>query len=184
MPLSDECRERLRSIARASIQHGLERGSLATLTLDNLPPDLLAPRATFVTLHIEDRLRGCVGSLEARHPLALDVHRNAFAAAFEDTRFSPLRPDEFDALSIHISLLQTTELLAAESEEALIRALRPGRDGLILKSGSRRATFLPDVWEELPDPRDFVRHLKRKAGLPSDEWPADMRCWRYGTESF
>jgi AmmeMemoRadiSam system protein A len=184
MPLNDELRARLHSIARASIRHGLDFGTRSDLSLENLPPDLRLPGATFVTLHVHDRLRGCIGSLEARRPLALDVHWNAFAAAFEDSRFPPLRSDEFDALTIRISLLQPPEIIAADSEDALVQALRPGQDGLIMKYGSRRATFLPDVWKELPNPRDFVRHLKRKAGLSSSDWPADMQCWRYETETF
>ncbi len=184
MPLHDDQRAQLRAIARASIRSGLDRRAPSALSLDGLPPELLAPRASFVTLEIADRLRGCIGSLEARRPLAEDVHRNAYAAAFEDSRFPPLRPDEFDELAIHISILQPAEPLLVDSEEALVRALRPGRDGLILQCGPRRATFLPAVWEDVPNPRDFVRHLKYKAGLPPNEWPAEMRCWRYETESF
>lgn len=184
MRLDDASKERLRQIAWESIRHGLQTGLPYPLTIDSEPLALREKGASFVTLKKRGQLRGCIGSLEAVRPLAEDVNRNAFAAAFEDPRFPPLDADEFPELDLRISVLTPSTPIACASEEDLARQLRPGIDGLILQSGLRRATFLPAVWEDLPDPRQFIHHLKRKAGIPVLEWPDDMRCWRYEVESF
>ncbi|BDU71936.1 AmmeMemoRadiSam system protein A [Mesoterricola silvestris] len=156
--------ELLLGLARASIRHGLEEGTPLAVDLAGLPPALGRPRATFVTLRIGGGLRGCTGRLEATRPLALDVAENAFAAAFLDPRFPPLGFREWEGLEVSISLLTRPRPLPFTGEEDLIRQLVPGRDGLVLSAGPLRATFLPSVWDELPDPRDFVRELKAKAG--------------------
>ncbi len=184
MPLDNTLRLRLKDIARDAIRRGFGTHAPPVLDLTHEPVELRQPRATFVTLELDGRLRGCIGSLEPRRPLAEDVHQNAFAAAFHDNRFAPLREDEFPDLAIHISILQPPEPIEARSEEELIRLLRPHRDGLILQCHERRATFLPAVWEDLPEPAAFIRHLKLKAGLPASGWDPAIRCWRYETESF
>jgi uncharacterized protein len=149
------------------------------------PHDALAvPGATFVTLRQEGALRGCIGSLEARRPLLADVRANAVAAAFRDPRFAPLAAHEFHATVIEVSLLSASvELAFADENDALLQ-LRPGIDGVILEAGWRRATFLPQVWEQLPEPREFLAALKQKAGLPEDYWSAQVRVARYAVTKF
>ncbi len=151
------------------------------------PADFLAPlrdhRASFVTLHVDRRLRGCIGTLEARDPLVVDVARNAWSAASRDARFPPIGMDEFQNVDIHISVLSVPEPVTVGSEAELLALMRPGIDGLILEEGYRRGTFLPSVWEQLPDPRDFLRQLKRKAGLPDQYWSASLQISRYTAES-
>ena len=140
-------------------------------------------RASFVTLKIEGELRGCCGTLEAARPLLLDVWSNAQASAFRDTRFLPLTAGEWRCSSLEVSLLTPCELIEAASERQLLRDLVPGRDGLVLEWRGMRATFLPKVWEHVAGPGDFLSRLKEKAGLEPDFWAADMRFWRYETES-
>jgi uncharacterized protein len=129
-------------------------------------------------------LRGCIGSLEARRPLALDVAENAFASAFRDPRFAPLARAEEPRLDLHISVLSEAEQIPVRSEAELLASLRPGIDGVILSAGARRGTFLPSVWEQLPEPHRFLAQLKRKAGLPADYWSAELRVERYTVEAF
>ena len=142
-------------------------------------PELCAPGATFVTLTQQERLRGCIGSLEAWRPLAEDVRENALSAAFRDPRFPPLCADELPQTRIEVSLLSAAEAMHFTSEADALAQLQPGIDGLILECAGRRATFLPQVWEQLPEPRQFLSHLKQKAGLPGDFWDPDLRLSRY-----
>ncbi len=173
--------ELLRRLAWDSIHHGLRHGRPLEPRPEDYPEALRAPGASFVTLERGGRLRGCIGSLEARRPLVVDVAHNAFSAAFQDPRFPPLQPSELDGLDLHISILTPPEPLPVTSEEDLLARIEPGRDGLILEEGPHRGTFLPAVWEQLPDPRQFVRHLKMKAGLPPDYWSPQIRVSRYRT---
>ena len=172
----------LLELARASIRAGLE-GDEARVRAADYPAALQAPRASFVTLNVAAQLRGCIGTLEAHQPLVLDVAQNAFAAAFRDPRFPALGRDEFARIEIHISVLSVPEPVPVASEADLLARLRPGVDGLIIEEGYRRGTFLPAVWESLPEPSEFLRHLKRKAGLPADYWSAGIRIRRYTVES-
>lgn len=126
---------------------------------------LQAPGASFVTLMREGALRGCIGTLEAWRPLAEDVVENARACALRDPRFEPLTAEEYESVDIEVSLLSSSEPLLFGDEEELYERLRPGVDGVILSAGPRRATFLPQVWEQLPDPMEFMAQLQRKAGL-------------------
>jgi len=142
-------------------------------------PMLHEHAACFVTLTRHGVLRGCIGSLQAHRRLLDDVRANAKAAAFLDPRFEPLTPTEFQSTLIEISLLSAAEDIAFDSEEAAQAGLRPGIDGLILEYGPHRSTFLPQVWEQLPDPRDFFSQLKRKAGLSPDFWAEDLKLKRY-----
>ncbi len=182
--LSNNDRAALLEVARRSIQQGLRYYTPLEVNPEDYPETLRPPRATFVTLTIGGRLRGCIGTLEARQPLVCDVAEHAYAAAFEDPRFPRLDEEEFPRLDIHISILSPSEPLPFSSEDDLLRQLRPGVDGLILRLGHRRATFLPSVWEELPDPYIFLSQLRHKAGLPLDYWSADLQAERYTTESF
>jgi AmmeMemoRadiSam system protein A len=147
-------------------------------------PALWQPGATFVTLQHEGRLRGCIGRLQADRPLHEDVRRNARHAAFEDPRFAPLRAAEWAGLQVEVSLLDPPQPLPAGSEADALRALRPGEDGLILEWRGRSATFLPQVWAQLPAPAEFIGELKRKAGLASDFWHAEVRLQRYRVRKF
>ncbi len=177
-------RRALLELARDSIDHGLAHGTPLEPDLEELPAELGEPRAAFLTLHLDGRLRGCIGSLEARRPLAEDVAGNAFAAAFRDPRFPPVSAAEAPRLELEISVLSPPEAMHFKSEADLLAQLQPGVDGLILSDLGRRGTFLPSVWSQLPEPRDFLVHLKHKAGLPADHWSASLTVERYTTESF
>ncbi|OGS91136.1 MAG: AMMECR1 domain-containing protein [Gallionellales bacterium GWA2_60_18] len=137
------------------------------------------PGATFVTLTQCGELRGCIGSLEAHRPLAEDVHHNALAAAFRDPRFAPLQRHELAVTECEISLLSAAEAMTFGDERAALAQLRPGVDGIIFEYGRYRSTFLPQVWEQLPQPRQFMAHLKRKAGLPDTFWAEEIKLSRY-----
>ncbi|MCG6862053.1 MAG: AmmeMemoRadiSam system protein A [Chromatiaceae bacterium] len=182
--LDSSQRHRLLRLARQSIEHGLEKGRPVAVDLSDYPTALTEEGAAFVTLHTRGALRGCIGHLEAIQPLVQDVAENAFAAAFRDPRFPPLVHAELAYLVIEISVLSPSQPLSFASEEELLRIIEPGRDGLILEDGAARGTFLPTVWESLPEPRDFLRHLKQKAGLRPDHWSHQIRVRRYRTESF
>ena len=175
-------RHALIEIARIAIDTGV-RGERPAIRVDNLTPGLRLPRATFVTLTIKGVLRGCIGTLEARRPLAVDVGENAYSAAFDDPRFPPVAMAEILQLDLHISLLNPPQPLVFVSEDDLIEQLRPGVDGLILSDGDRRATFLPSVWESVGGAREFLRHLKLKAGLPPEGWSPTIQAARYTVSS-
>ncbi len=147
-------------------------------------PALGLPGATFVTLTQEGRLRGCIGSLEAHRSLDADVRENAKAAAFRDPRFPPLSRDELARTRVEVSLLTPATPIGFTDEEDAIRRLRPGIDGVILEWRGRRGTFLPQVWESLPDPGRFLAHLKQKAGLPADFWAPDVKLYRYEVQKW
>jgi hypothetical protein len=182
LPYAD--RRVLLGLAANSIRHGLDHGRAKPVDPGDYSERLREKRAAFVTLKITKRLRGCIGSLGASRTLVEDVAHNAYAAAFADKRFSPVTADEAPRLDISISVLSPPQPLRFSSESDLIARIRPGVDGLILEEGDRRGTFLPVVWESLPSPREFLRHLKQKAGLPADYWSNSIRIKRYTTESF
>ena len=140
---------------------------------------LAAPGATFVTLFHRGALRGCVGTLKAHRSLGIDVRVNALSAAFHDPRFPALTDGEFDGLSVEVSLLSAAERLSVADEAELLGRLEPGVDGVILEYAGRRATFLPQVWGTLPQPRDFLTELKLKAGIPAGFWSAAVNVHRY-----
>lgn len=162
-------------LARSSIaeQFGTERRVL--------PQDewLRQPGATFVTLTLQGELRGCIGSLQPHRPLAEDVYHNAAAAAFRDPRFLPLTEEEFAAVQVEVSLLTVPQPLGFTDEADALAQLRPGMDGIVFEYGRYRSTFLPQVWEHFPQPRDFLAMLKRKAGLPDNFWADGVRLLRY-----
>lgn len=182
--LCPEDQECLRDVAEASIRAGLDTGRPLDPEPEHFPPGLGVPAATFVTLRLNGSLRGCVGSFEANRPLLEDVAKNAFAAAFRDHRFSPLTWDELAGLEIHISLLTPLTPLTVRNRQELIRGLRPGVDGLLLEDPPHRSTFLPQVWEALPDPENFLGELFLKAGLSENYWSDTLTFSRYGVEEF
>ena len=182
--IADEDRWTLLDLARTSIRHGLDEGSALHVRPEDHPERLRVKRATFVTLNRHRQLRGCIGHLEAIQSLAEDVAENAWSAAFRDPRFPPLLPHELAGLTIHISVLTPPERVSFSDEADLLQQIRPGADGLILKDGLARGTFLPSVWNSLPTADEFWIHLKRKAGLPSNHWSPTLEVYRYTTESF
>lgn len=184
MPFTESQRATLLDTAWQSIRHGLLHRRPPAINIADFDPVLTSPGASFVTLHAQGALRGCIGSLEAYRPLIEDVSENAFAAAFRDPRFNPVQEEELDGINLDISVLGTPEPLHFSSERDLLHQLRPGKDGLILQDGNFRGTFLPAVWESLPEPEQFLQHLKLKAGLPTDHWSDTLQVWRYSTESF
>lgn len=150
----------------------------------DLPDWLREPGASFVTLTQQGELRGCIGSLEPRRPLGEDVHENAIAAALHDPRFTPLTVQELSRTRIEVSLLSRPADMPFDSEQDVLDRLRPGVDGVVLQYGRARGTFLPQVWESLPQPADFLAHLKRKAGLPADFWHEQIRLSRYTVDKW
>lgn len=170
--------------ARGKVLVDIARGSIAEAlgeVFPSVPHDewLNEWGATFVTLTQDGELRGCIGTLQAHRPLAEDIHHNALAAAFSDPRFMPLARHELEATECEVSLLSTTEEMEFRNETDALSQLRPGVDGVIFEYGRHRSTFLPQVWEQLPQPRHFMAHLKRKAGLPDSFWAEEIRLARY-----
>ena len=182
MTLDAGARATLLKVARDAIGHGLVHAQLPEIDVDNYPLSLRVEACTFVTLHADAALRGCIGSLRAHRPLVADVARHAHAAAFADARFEPVQHGELDALRIHISILSELEPLDFRDDADLLRILEAGRDGLLIECAGQRATFLPSVWASFPEGVDFLAALKRKAGMPGAA--ADYQAWRYTTEDF
>jgi uncharacterized protein len=177
-------RERLLTLATLGVRHAAEARAEPALDLVSEAPALLHPGASFVTLKREGRLRGCIGSLEPTRPLAQDVAANGYAAARRDPRFPALEIRELDGLELSVSTLGPQQGLVVASRSELLVTLRPGVDGLVVRSGAHRATFLPAVWEQLPDPESFIAALWRKAGLPPSAWPRELQLSRYHVEHF
>ena len=173
----------LLQLASAAIAHGLRWGRVMPVVATGYAEELQAARASFVTLTVDGQLRGCIGSLQAFRPLVEDVAANAYAAAFRDDRFDRLDAGEQPRLQLSVSVLNEPEELHFDDEPHLLAQLRVGRDGLIIRSGTRRALFLPQVWETLAEPQDFLHHLKVKAGLDSRHASTDLDAWRFTVES-
>ena len=174
-------------LAREAIADQLGRElSDSAVDQDQLKNDIFkAQRATFVTLNLEGRLRGCIGSLTAAEPVAINVKKNAVNAAFHDPRFSPLSAEEFDRVSIDVSILSEPVPLVYSDADDLLAKLRPAVDGVIIRKGAASATFLPQVWEQLPAPQDFLGHLCLKAGLSSKVWRrGDLEVLTYRVQHF
>ncbi len=173
----------LMQLAAASIQRGITHDSPVTLELDSFPSSLRSFGASFVTIEKNGGdLRGCIGSLQPHMSLAKDIAENAFKAGFRDPRFPPLQEEELKDLSLHISILSPSFEMTIKDEADLLDQLRPGKDGLIIQDAGHRALFLPSVWEKLPDKKQFLAHLKQKAGLASNHWSDHFQAWRFITE--
>jgi AmmeMemoRadiSam system protein A len=182
---SEEDRAMLLELARQAIEETLRHGRLPQVAGDYVPPGFGEPRGCFVTLTHKGTLRGCIGNLEARWPLYRAVMENARGAATRDTRFAPVTLEELPALAIEISVLSQPNRLNFASAEELLDQLRPGVHGVILTAGRETATYLPQVWEKLPEKERFLASLCRKAGLSGQTWrdPA-TRIETYTVESF
>ena len=167
-------------IARAAIAERFGR-KLAT---HQDAPWLQQPGACFVTLTQHGQLRGCIGSLQAQRDLLSDVKANAVAAAFRDPRFAPLTAAELERTEIEISLLSALQALHFASQAEALAQLRPGLDGVVFAYRQHRSTFLPQVWQQLPDAQQFMAQLKQKAGLPADFWADGVRLERYSVSKY
>jgi AmmeMemoRadiSam system protein A len=178
-------RQSLLTFARETIERALKSEPPLDVPTQELSSTLAEPGASFITLRKGELLRGCIGTLTAHRPLIEDVRQNALAAAFEDPRFPPLTAIELDQVNIEVSVLTKPDPLDYEEPDELLRKLRPGIDGVIIERGWNRATFLPQVWEQIPNPVEFLAHLCRKAWLPSDAWRrADLKVYTYQVEKF
>lgn len=177
-------KQQLLHLARTSILHRLQDKADFSFRQGALAHTLREERATFVTLKINGRLRGCIGSMQAHRALAVDVAHNAQAAAYKDHRFSPLTAAEYPLIDLHISILSPPEDFVVASRQELLDTLRPGIDGLVLRENGKQATYLPSVWDQLKDPAQFVAELRAKAGLPRDGWSDGVTLARYTTEEF
>lgn len=177
-------RQRLLQVARESVLRPLVTNEQYPLNLGHFPPALREFGASFVTVYTHGTMRGCIGTVSAHRALVMDVANNAQSAAFGDPRFIPLTLDEYHVMEMHISVLSKPVPLEITSREELVDIIRPGVDGLILEQGGHSATYLPSVWEQIPDAKTFVAELRLKAGLPPDGWSEITRVSRYTTEEF
>ena len=168
--LSSQEQQGLLKIARQSLEHAVRGQPPPDILLESLSPRLQAQGASFVTLTIQGGLRGCIGALEPYQPLALDVNEHAAAAALHDYRFPKVEPDELAKIRIEVSYLTLPVPLAYQNAQELLDQLRPGLHGVLLRDEGRRATFLPQVWEKIPDPADFLDNLCYKMGAAPDLW--------------
>ncbi len=184
--LGEPARRMIMDVARKVVKQATQDGGKRPRLNVNgqLPRALLAQRACFVTLKIGDQLRGCRGSLRPSRALVADVADHAWRSAFDDPRFSPLKADEVERLSYHVSILSTARRIPCVSEDELVRAIRPDVDGIILRDGDKRGVLLPSVWEQIHDPKIFIRQLKLKAGLAANHWSPTLEAFRFVTESF
>ena len=177
-----EQQQALLGMARTVIQRRLEGAPSPSFA--ELDHQFAAPGASFVTLTQTGQLRGCMGSLEAHRPLADDIRHNALAAAFHDPRFDALTASELDKVDLSLSILTPPEPMTFKDEPDLLAQLRPDVDGVVLSMGRHRATFLPQVWQQLPEPKSFLGQLKMKAGLAIDFWNPQLEVQRYQVIKF
>ena len=183
--LSDDERKTLLRLSREALNDGVQGNALEPLNLDDFPDLLSQPGATFVTLTSDNELRGCIGSLEAKRSLAEDVRVHSVAAAMEDYRFPPVNEHEVDKISIEISRLTDPQLIESQDPEGLLSQIRPGVDGVILQKGIRRATFLPQVWNKVPEVELFLEMLCKKMGSAADCWKEPgIQVFTYQVEKF
>lgn len=174
----------LLDVARKSLMSRLTRGTLPQVRVDSYPAPLRSVMASFVSLRQNDRLRGCIGSLFPFRPLVSDVVNNAARAGFEDQRFGPLTARDLTQVQIGVSVLSRPMELGASDRDDLIAQIAQGQHGLIVQEGDRRGVLLPSVWDNLPEPQDFVGTLLRKAGLAPDHWSDSLRFHSFHAETF
>ncbi|MBU0703979.1 MAG: AmmeMemoRadiSam system protein A [Chloroflexi bacterium] len=185
MALTPQERQTLLTLAREAITQTVNGQEPPSVDVNAVSESLRRDGASFVTLTKHGQLRGCIGSLEPRRPLVMDVRENALSAAFHDPRFPPVGQEELDDLHVEISVLSSPQPLAYDGPADLIAKLRPGVDGLVIERGWNRATFLPQVWEKLPDPHQFLEHLCLKAYLPADAYrQPGLDVYTYQVEKF
>lgn len=184
-PLTTDEKKILLRLARRSIELAVARQPLPPLALEDYPPRLRELGASFVTLTKNGSLRGCIGSLEPYQPLVQDVCEHAAAAALDDYRFPPVVAFEVSHLLIEVSRLTTPQPLEYQNPGELLEKLRPGLDGVVIRDGVPRATFLPQVWDKLPAAEDFLAHLCQKMGAPPDLWKRKpLQVFTYQVEEF
>jgi AmmeMemoRadiSam system protein A len=183
--LSKDEKEYLLRVARAALEAATHDRQLSPLDLSELPERLQAPGASFVTLTKQGALRGCIGTLNAEVPLVEDVRQHAVDAARHDHRFHPVTPDESQSIAIEVSVLSQPQPISTTDPDEIPKVLRPSVDGVVVLSGSRRATFLPQVWEKVRSPEEFLTMLCQKAGMSGDAWKqGDVEILIYQVESF
>ncbi|MDG2284305.1 MAG: AmmeMemoRadiSam system protein B [Alphaproteobacteria bacterium] len=183
--ISDADRKVLMDATKKALKFGVDNGRAPSVNYGpGVSKSLTAMRASFVSLKIAGRLRGCIGTVVAHQALLPDAVTNAYKAGFGDPRFGPLTDEELDQLDIEVSLLSFPRIMRFENEADLVRQVRPDMDGLILQDDGRRGLFLPSVWEGIPKAEDFISHLKRKAGFDVNHWSDGLRVFRYTTETF
>ncbi|MFZ3160951.1 MAG: AmmeMemoRadiSam system protein A [Rhodoferax sp.] len=182
--LTNEHGPLLLQIARSAISNKLGQAVALPEPSSQAADVLQAAGASFVTLNQQGQLRGCIGSLQAHRPLMVDIQANAIAAALHDPRFAPLRLVELEITTVEVSVLSAMQPMPFSSEADALAQLRPGVDGVVFEFGRYRSTFLPQVWEQLPNARQFMAHLKHKAGLAPDFWAAEVRLQRYTVAKF
>lgn len=179
--LVDAHQRELLDLGLAAVAEELRTGTRLVLDVVELPPWLGRRGASFVTLEGRSGLLGCIGSVEARRSLALDVAANARAAAFEDPRLPAVTAADWPDLTLKVSVLSELEPMPAGSFDEVAGWIRPGTDGVLLAAAGHRGTFLPSVWEKLPDPDVFLLQLLAKAGFTRSVWPPGVQAWRYTT---
>lgn len=178
-------KEFLLRLARQTIEKVVRTGGMPEISPAGLSSNLTEPKGCFVTLKKNGELRGCIGHIRPQEPLYRAVMDNARSAALEDPRFRPVQPEELASIEIEISVLTVPQMLPFSSPEDLLRKLRPHVDGVVLTIGRRQATFLPQVWEQLPDKETFLAHLTAKAGLPPAAWRDPLtQVLTYQVEAF
>lgn len=177
--LTNKDKQVILKTARHAIQYGLTYNKVPHLELESYSQALQQPGASFVTLKETGKLRGCIGTLQSHQPLIQDIAEHAYAAAFEDPRFTPVNSIEEPVIHISVSILSTPEPMEFEDEDDLISQIVAGEDGLIFKYKSHKATYLPSVWEQLSEPREFFTQLKLKAGVSGGFWSDEVEVLRY-----
>ena len=183
--LTAQEKQTLLRLARESMDHAVRQEPIPPIDLDSLSPRLQADGVSFVTLTIQGTLRGCIGALEPSQPLALDVSEHAIAAALHDYRFPRVELDELAHIKIEVSRLTLPVPLSYQAPEELLEKLRPGVDGVLLRDGGRRATFLPQVWEKIPEPDEFLDNLCYKMGAEPGLWrEKNLQVSVYQVEEF
>jgi AmmeMemoRadiSam system protein A len=183
--LTDGEKQTLLRLAREAMEYAVKGKDLPPLDLQSLSLPLRKDGASFITLTIDDNLRGCIGALEAYQPLAEDVREHAVSAALQDPRFPPVQKADLNRIRLEISRLTAPHPLEYASGDDLLKKLRPHVDGVILKDNFRRATFLPQVWEKIPDPAEFLSQLCQKMGARSNLWrEAKLQVFIYQVEEF
>lgn len=180
--LTPEQKSILHKLAWGSLRSGLEIGYPLSIKAEDSALNEIG--ASFVTLEKSGQLRGCMGTLEAHQPLVVDITNNTFNAAFRDPRFPAVERNELEDIQLQISVLTEPEAIEFSSEHDLLSQLRPGIDGIIFEDNTHRSTFLPQVWEQLPEPERFMAHLKNKAGLSDNYWSPSVKILRYRVDKF
>ena len=183
--LSEDEGKYLLGVARETIKNRLSNIEESQINWKEMPEKFQERLGTFVTVTIEDNLRGCIGHIIPRESLIEGIKENAINAAFKDPRFHPLTKEEFGRIEIEISILTSPQELSYTDAEDLLQKLRPGIDGVILKKGFYEATFLPQVWEQLSEKEEFLSHLCLKAGLSPDSWKKEkLNISTYQVQAF